>query len=401
MNKKKLIIIIITLILITIISVIAYNLYEKIRVEHAIKIVVLKTKKVEVYSDIDLESIIKKINGKLIKNEKIDTTKLGKQDITFSYITNDNIKVPYTITINVVDTTAPIISLQTTYNTYVGTEIELEKELFCGDNYDDNPKCTIEGSYDLNTIGSYPLTFKGEDSSGNVTSHNFTLNVKEKKNTNSSSNNSNNNYTDFNKIIEKYKTSKTKIGIDVSHWQGDIDFEKVKESGVEFAYIRVGRGNGIGEDLVLDSKFIDNILGFNNVGIPVGVYFYSDANSEKSAIKEAKWIISNIKKYNVDLEIVFDWENWSSYQEYGLSFYNLTKVANTFTDYVESHGYKGMVYSSKNYLENIWNKLNSNIWLAHYTDETNYSGNYNVWQICNDGKVEGISSLVDIDIMYN
>jgi GH25 family lysozyme M1 (1,4-beta-N-acetylmuramidase) len=60
-----------------------------------------------------------------------------------------------------------------------------------------------------------------------------------------------------------------------------------------------------------------------------------------------------------------------------------------------------MVYSSKNYLENIWNKLNSNIWLAHYTDETNYSGNYNVWQICNDGKVEGISSLVDIDIMYN
>jgi GH25 family lysozyme M1 (1,4-beta-N-acetylmuramidase) len=395
-NKKYLIPIIILLIILF--SIFGYLFYNNYRISHALKIVILNTKKVEVYSDVKLSDLIKKINGKLVEDVTIDTTKLGTKEINFKYITNDNIKVPYTVKIKVVDTTAPIISLQSSFTTYVGEDIDISKEMFCGDNYDNSPKCTVEGKYDLNEAGTYSLKFKGEDSSGNITSHDFTLYVKEKKKNNTDT--SETSYTDYNDIIKNYKTENTKIGIDVSHWQGDIDFEKLKESGVEFVYIRVGRGDGIGNDLVLDNKFIENIEGFNSVGIPVGVYFYSDANSEKSAIKEAKWIISNIKKYQVDLEIVFDWENWSNYSEYNLSFYNLTKVANSFTDYIEKKGYKGMVYSSKNYLENIWYNLNSDIWLAHYTKETTYTGKYKVWQICNDGKVDGINTSVDIDIMY-
>ena len=81
-------------------------------------------------------------------------------------------------------------------------------------------------------------------------------------------------------IIKKYKNNKTKIGIDISHWQGNIDFLQLKKEGVEFAYIRVGRGDGIGNDYVIDSKFKQNIEGFNKVGIPIGVYFYSYANSK-------------------------------------------------------------------------------------------------------------------------
>ena len=139
----------------------------------------------------------------------------------------------------------------------------------------------------------------------------------------------------------------------------------------------------------------------NKVKIPVGIYFYSYANSKNDAIKEAKWVISKIKKYNVELEIAFDWENWSEFQEFDLSFYHLTEAAQAFIDTVEKAGYKGMLYSSKNYLENIWLPLKGNIWLAHYTSQTTYEGKYKVWQLCNNGKVDGINdNYVDIDIMY-
>ena len=69
-----------------------------------------------------------------------------------------------------------------------------------------------------------------------------------------------------------------KHGVDISEFQGKVDFEKVKAAGVEFAYVRIGRGNGIGEEYVEDRKFLRNLKGFNEVGIPIGVYFYSNAD---------------------------------------------------------------------------------------------------------------------------
>ena len=274
--------------------------------------------------------------------------------------------------------------------------------MFCGDNYDPNPKCYLKGDYDLNKVGTYSVEFIGKDSSNNTSTHKMNIIVKEKNKSSKSQDSQVNNveYTNFNDVIKKYKTKKTEIGIDVSHWQGDIDFNKVKSSKVEFAYIRVGRGNGIGKDYILDDKFKTNIKGFNKVGIPVGVYFYSSANSLNDARREAKWILKQIKKYDVSLEVVFDWENWDDFQKYNLSFYNLTEVANEFSKTIEKAGYKSMVYSSKNYLESMWYDINSDVFLAHYTDKTDYKGKYKVWQICNNGKVKGIKSSVDIDIRY-
>ena len=396
---KKVIILIVTIVLI-IVSITFYNYYK---INHAKKIVELTTTEVETFSSVKLKDLISTINGKIVDNKKIDTTKIGKQEITFHYITDKNIKVPYTIEINIVDKTPPLIYQSSKYSVTVNTtKKELEESLFCGDNYDPNPKCTIEGDYDLNTTGEYNVTFKGVDSSNNISTHSFILKVKEKSNNkNTSSNSSYTEYTSFNDIVKEYKNNNTKIGIDISHWQGKIDYKKVKASGVEFVYIRVGRGNGIGEDYVLDDKFEEYIKGFNKVKIPVGVYFYSNANSKEDAIKEAKWVLSKIKKYQVDLEIVFDWENWDYFQEYDLSFFSLTETAKAFINTVEKAGYKGMLYSSKYYLENIWFPLKSNIWLAHYINQTNYEGQYQVWQICDDGKVDGIAdNLVDINIMY-
>ena len=402
MSKKKIIKIISTIIGIILILVILLSIYKNYRIKHAKKIVKLKTTELEVYSNVKLSDIIEKINGKLIDNPNINTKKLGKEKITFKYINNDNIKVEYTINLNIKDTTPPIISLINNYIVTRGEKENIEKELFCGDNYDPNPKCYLKGDYDLNKVGTYSVEFIGKDSSNNTSTHKMNIIVKEKNKSSKSQDSQVNNveYTNFNDVIKKYKTKKTEIGIDVSHWQGDIDFNKVKSSKVEFAYIRVGRGNGIGKDYILDDKFKTNIKGFNKVGIPVGVYFYSSANSLNDARREAKWILKQIKKYDVSLEVVFDWENWDDFQKYNLSFYNLTEVANEFSKTIEKAGYKSMVYSSKNYLESMWYDINSDVFLAHYTDKTDYKGKYKVWQICNNGKVKGIKSSVDIDIRY-
>ena len=400
-NKKILIMCTILIIIILFSSIKLINVYK---VKKAKKIVELKTTEVEVYSDIKLKDLISNINGKIIDNKKIDTKKLGKKEITFEYINDDNIKINYTITINVVDKTPPIISQIKNYKITEGDTTDISKTLFCGDNYDKNPKCTIKGEYDVNTPGTYNVTFIGVESSNNKSTNKMNIIVEEKQENKQSKNNTQQKepvYTDYKDVIKNYKTSDNEIGIDVSHWQGNINYKKVKKSGVEFVYIRVGRGDGIGEGYVLDEKFIKNIKGFNKVGIPVGVYFYSNANNKNDAIKEAKWVINQIKKYDVSLEIVFDWENWSKFQDYNLSFYSLTETANAFTETVEKAGYKGMVYSSKNYLETIWYNINSDIWLAHYTPKTDYEKKYKVWQLCNNGKVVGIEdNLVDINIRY-
>lgn len=397
MNKKILIIVIVIFssLLITIGSVF---LYQKYKVAHAVKIVNIKMHEVEVYSDVMLSDLITSMNGHLIKDKKINTDKLGSYEVAFDYINDDDIKVNYSFSINVVDKTPPMISKPNVYNVNVNYDGNIEKDLFCGDNYDDNPKCYIEGEYDISKIGKYNVTFVGVDSSNNESRHNFVLNVRKKPKSSTSNNNS---FVNFSDLVEKYKTDKTKMGIDISHWQGNIDFQKVKEAGVEFVYIRVGRGNGIGGEYVIDKKFEKNIEGFNKVGIPVGVYFYSFANSVQDATEEAKWVLQHIKNYDVDLEIVFDWENWSSFQEFDLSFKKLTNLASSFGKVVKNKGYQAMLYSSKNYLENVWYPVDFPVWLAHYTDNTDYSGEYKVWQLCNNGRVDGIDdNLVDIDIMY-
>ena len=401
MKKKKLWIILpIFLILAVAAFFIVKRLIWNYKVAHAVKIVELSTDKVFVYdSDVRIKKLIKNINGKLDTNPKINTTKLGKQTISFKYTTDEGYPVSYEVEIEVIDVTPPMIFQSKSKTIYTDFDGDLPKELFCGDNYDPNPKCTIEGEYDTTTPGTYDVVFIGEDSSGNISKNSFTLTVKTRPKSTSSSSSSYN-YTDLEEVKEKYKDSPVKIGIDISHWQGDINFQKVKDGGIEFVYIRVGRGNGVGQDYVLDDKFEQNIKGFNEVGIPVGVYFYSNANGIADAKKEVKWLVDKIKNYKVDLELVFDWENWNYFQEYDLSFYGLKEMAKAFNKEAEKQGYKGMLYSSKSYLENVWYDIHFPVWLAHYTNETNYMGDYIVWQFCDDGKVPGIDGLVDLDIRY-
>jgi len=393
-NIKKTITIISSLIIVIILSLFLYNDY---RFKHAkIEVKTIENLNIEVHSEVKLKDLIKSINGKLIKNKTINTKKIGKQTIKFEYINDENIKVPYSFDINIIDTVAPILSDVKTLTLTKGFDGKLENKIFCADNYDDNPKCEIIGDYNLEKVGTYNVTYKATDSSNNITSIPLTLNVIEKIDNKKIEPTT----TNFEDIKAKYKKENTKIGIDVSYHQGDIDYQKVKAAGVEFAFLRIGYGYDKEGKNVLDSNFIKNIKGFNEVGIPVGIYFFSYAENDKEAKKQANWILKKIKKYKVELPIVFDWENWSNWRDYNLSLYHLNSLAKTFIKEVENKGYQGMLYSSKNYLQYAW-KDNYKVWVAHYNENANYENIYSLWQICDDGKINGIDKTVDIDIMYN
>lgn len=354
------------------------------------------------YSNVKVSDFITEINGELIDDYKIDTTKLGEQKINFEYINEEGIKIPYSYKITVEDETAPVIWLGNTKSITTEYEGNLLDDITCADNYDDNPKCEIIGEYNTKKVGKYKLTFKATDSSGNETTKDFTLNVKEPaKSSSSSSSSTPSKKTYFTDIVAKHKNENTKIGIDVSSWQGDIDFEKVKNAGVEFVIIRVGSTRGIDGEYFIDKKFQANIEGFNQVGIPVGIYFYSYANSYESAIRDANWVIDQIKDYEVDLPIAYDWESWSFYNDFNQSFYSLSMTAKSFLDTVKQEGYDGLLYSSKSYLEDVWFDIGYDVWLANYTTQTKYQGPYKYWQLCSNGRVDGIKGNVDINVMYN
>lgn len=399
MKNKKIIIIICVILGVIILSIGGYFLYKYIEVKNAVVVVELKDNLDADFADtLRVSSFIKKINGKLVDDYYLDTDSLGKKKVNFQFINDDGIKIKYSYEINVVDKEAPLIWLGKSYNVVKGSVDNLLDKIMCGDNYDTNPVCVIEGEYDLDTVGSYNLVFKATDSSNNISEKKFTLNVNDPSN--NKGNKGNKEVTEFSEIIKNYKNDNTEIGIDVSKWQGDIDFKKLKDAGVEFVIIRVGSSTGINGENFVDSKFIQNIENANSVGIPVGVYFYSYANSVDRAVNDAKWIIENIKDYKVDLPIAFDWENWGSFNKYELSFFGLTNMAKKFMDTVKSSGYDAMLYSSKTYLENIWMGVDYPVWLAHYTKNTNYTGDYSYWQMCSNGRVDGIDGNVDIDIRY-
>lgn len=397
LDKKRLLIVIISLIAIAGLILGIAGLINYIRVKNAkIEVKLITDRTVEFNEDVHVSDYILSINGKLIDDYKIDTTKLGEKKVKFKFVNEDNIKVEYSYNLDIVDTTPPLIWLSGKYAVEVGSEDTLLSNILCGDNEDNKPKCSIEGEYDLNTVNTYELTFKAKDKSGNESQKDFILEVFEPEEEDEEEIE----YTNFSDIVDQYKNKDTKIGIDVSKWQGDIDFKKLKKAGVEFVIIRVGGTRGKDGKYFVDEKFEKNIKAANKVGIAAGVYFYSYASSNKEAEKQAKWVVKQIKKYDIDMPVIFDWEEWHNYNEYNLSFFGLTSMAESFLKVIEDKGYDPMLYSSKTYLENMWLETKYPIWIAQYNTKVTYEGDYKIWQLCDNGKVDGIDGPVDIDIYY-
>ena len=400
MKKIKLLIIILSLILFLLCCYLGIKKYrEYLKIKNAkVNIILVDDLTIGFYEEAKVSDFIQEINGNIIDDYDIDTTIVSKQKIEYEYINEENIRLKQSFIIEVVDKTPPLIWLNSTYSIAVGSSDNLLENILCADNLDSNPNCYIEGEYDLNTIGKYPVFFKAVDIAGNESVKEFTINVYEPKKTSSSSIKTS--YKQYADIVKEYKTDNTKIGIDISEWQDYPDFAKLKEAGVEFVIIRVGGTKGREGDYFVDKSFEYNLENAKKYNIPIGLYFFSYATSIEKAKENANWVLKQINGEKIDLPISFDWENWNNFNKYHISFYELTKMANTFIDTVEKAGYQGMNYGSKTYLENMWLPSDNITWLAHYTSKTNYEGKYKFWQICDNALVDGIDGPVDVNIMF-
>lgn len=192
------------------------------------------------------------------------------------------------------------------------------------------------------------------------------------------------------------------MGIDVSHHQGKINWAQVKESGVEFAMIRVGyRGQSSG-GIYEDAYFKTNVMGAVANGIKVGIYFYSTAINETEALEEAAWVVKKIAPYRITYPVVYDFEDFNSKRCVNVGGAEATKNALAFLSYVKANGYEPMMYASKNDITNKMSRssFSCKFWLAHYTSQTDYKGSYNMWQYTSKGSVPGISGNTDMNIAY-
>ena len=192
-------------------------------------------------------------------------------------------------------------------------------------------------------------------------------------------------------------------GIDVSKYQGNIDWGAVAASGINFAIIRVGyRGSSSGA-LVQDPYFKKNISGATKAGIKVGLYFFTQAVNEAEAVEEASMAMSLASGYKVTYPIFIDTESASNGRANGLSKSARTAVVKAFCQTIRNGGYKAGVYASKSWYANQLNASALNgycIWVAQYNSSCTYSGKYDMWQYSSKGSVSGIKGNVDMNISY-
>nr|MBQ8252747.1 glycoside hydrolase family 25 protein [Lachnospiraceae bacterium] len=196
----------------------------------------------------------------------------------------------------------------------------------------------------------------------------------------------------------------TVFGIDVSKWNKEIDWEKVKAAGVEFAIIRCGyRGSKTGA-LVEDPYFAKNIKGATDAGIRVGIYFFTQAVTPAEAVEEASMVLMLSKQYKISYPLFIDTEGaGGNGRADGLDKETRTAVCKAFCETIENAGYTAGVYASKSWLLNNLDmeQLSSyTTWLAQYSAQPTYEGDYDMWQYTSAGKIDGISTLVDYNVSY-
>ena len=189
------------------------------------------------------------------------------------------------------------------------------------------------------------------------------------------------------------------LGVDVSVWQGNINWHAVKADGVDFAILRTGYGRG-GENQI-DSTFYQNLQGAKAARLKVGVYHYSYAENIEDAKTEAQFCLSIIGGAQLDLPIYFDIEDSSIANRHDAN--TRTQMCIAFCSEIEKAGYWAGVYANKNWFTNLLNydelKSRYTLWLAHYGID-NPSLDCDIWQYCSDGKVNGINGNADMNYMY-
>ena len=198
------------------------------------------------------------------------------------------------------------------------------------------------------------------------------------------------------------------FGMDVSEFQDEIDWKKVKEDGVEFAYLRIGRRGATTGLIYEDSKFAVNYEGAKENGLKLGVYFFSQAKDEKEALEEAAWVREHLKGKEVDLPVVYDCEEVILEDEpsrlVGVEKEQLTANTIAFLEDMKKSGYDVMVYTYLYWADTFYDMeqiARYPIWFAQYdTEAPKLEWPVSIWQYSNQGTINGIKEPTDLNIMF-
>lgn len=211
------------------------------------------------------------------------------------------------------------------------------------------------------------------------------------------------------------ETKEQTIGIDVSKYQGNIDWKKVADAGIDFAMIRVGCRTMESGQIVEDSSARYNLQEANAHGIKTGAYFFSTAITEKEAREEAAWTAEFISQYKITYPVAFNCEGYDNQKsrQFTLTKKERTALADVFLREIYDKGYTPMFYASKGEMEQDANWIVSEleksykVWVSWYpakpypeTEDAGYSGQLAMWQYTNNGTVRGIDYPVDVNVAY-
>lgn len=194
-------------------------------------------------------------------------------------------------------------------------------------------------------------------------------------------------------------------GIDASKFQGSIDWQAVKESGMEFAMLRIGiRGYGSGE-MVLDERFYENLQNAQAAGLKTGVYFFSAAITEEEAVEEAEFVLRALEGYQINMPIVFDTEPiyYAEARTDDLTPMELTDITIAFCERIKQSGYTPMIYANAKRLTTVLHLeklVDYELWYADYQEKPLYPYQYKMWQYTEKGTVPGVSGDVDINLYF-
>ena len=193
------------------------------------------------------------------------------------------------------------------------------------------------------------------------------------------------------------------LGVDVSAHQREIDWERVKADGVDFAILRVGfRGNTVG-GLKSDERFAENYVAARKAGLKLGVYFYSQAVSEAEAREEAEYVLELLDGIPFELPVFFDWEEAADGRSGGNATSRVGAWAKAFCEIITAGGYEAGVYFNQRYgysIMHLENLTDYSFWIAEYKDSQSFGYQADFWQFTGSGHVDGIDVIVDMDLMY-
>ncbi len=215
--------------------------------------------------------------------------------------------------------------------------------------------------------------------------------------------------------LEEEKPVATSLGIDVSKWQGIIDYEKVRESGIEFVMVRVGYRTAKDGKITADENAAYNLQKAGEAGLFLGAYFYSSAITEEEAKEEADFVADFVARYSITYPIAYDCEGYmdADSRNFLMPAEERTQIAIAFLDEIRARGYDPMFYASKGEMEgaDAWNvsqmEEHGKVWVAQYpekpypqTKKSSYGGTHAMWQYSDNGHVEGMKTGADVNLAY-